>query len=197
MRLMETIEQVRQLFTEYDGRLDAFKASTQLACVAGCGHCCNNPRVEATVIEFLPLAQQLCARRESLDWLDRITEGGLDGVCAFYMPTSPDGENGFCSIYPWRGLICRLFGYSARLNKHGLREFIACKVLKANAPETVQAAQQRTSEDATVPVMALAYLRLAAIEPSLAHERVPINEAIAKAIERVEFHNTWDGQRCA
>ena len=88
-----------------------------------------------------------------------------------------------CSQYQHRGLICRLFGYSARTNKYGARELVTCQIIKTEQTENYEAARVKIEKGDPVPVMSQYYMRLHAIDPDLAQEFFPINEAIRRAIE--------------
>ena len=88
-----------------------------------------------------------------------------------------------CSQYPHRGLICRLFGFSARTNKYGRKELITCQVIKEESSKAFALAEEKIESGASIPVMNQHYMRLHAIDFELTREFFPINEAIKKAIE--------------
>ena len=90
---------------------------------------------------------------------------------------------GLCSQYEHRGMICRLFGYSARLNKYNRKELITCKVIKTEQAENYISASAKINVDGEVPVMSEFYLKLYYIDPFLANEFMPINKAIQWALE--------------
>lgn len=92
---------------------------------------------------------------------------------------------GLCSQYKHRGLICRLFGYSARTNKHGSKELVTCTVIKTGQTDAFERAETDIRAGLPVPVMNQFYMRLSGIDPVMAAEFYPINVAIRKALERV------------
>jgi uncharacterized protein len=92
---------------------------------------------------------------------------------------------GLCSEYPHRGLICRLFGYSARTNKYDKRELVTCQIIKTEQAAPYQQAVTKIEEGSDVPVMNQYYMQLHAIDFELTRDFYPINMAIRKAIETV------------
>jgi len=83
-----------------------------------------------------------------------------------------------------RGLICRLFGYSARTNKYGKKELVTCQIIKTEQAQAYQSTTQKI-EELNVPVMNQVYMQLHAIDFELAQKFYPINQAIQHAIETV------------
>jgi len=82
-------------------------------------------------------------------------------------------------------LICRLFGFSARTDKYSRPEFITCQVIKTEQVQGYSEAVAKIEGGAIVPVMNRYYMRLHAIDPGLARDFYPVNEAIKRAIETV------------
>jgi uncharacterized protein len=90
-----------------------------------------------------------------------------------------------CSEYVHRGLICRLFGYSARTNKYGKKELVTCQIIKTEQAEAYHNATLQIEGGLEVPVMSQYYMQLHAIDFELTQHFYPINEAIKRAIELV------------
>jgi len=79
------------------------------------------------------------------DWYEKLkTEGAA--LCAILNPTQLGA--GLCSEYTYRGLICRLFGYSARTNKYAKHELVTCKIIKEEQSEAYQQAEMKIAEGA-------------------------------------------------
>ena len=171
-----------------DQEMSAFRGWSGLTCQTGCGKCCNKADVEATVLEFLPFAHYVYHANQAVEWLSKLQvhEGSL---CLFFAPTHTSG--GLCTNYPYRGLICRLFGFSARTNKYSKREFVTCSTIKTEQPGAYAQAVQQVESGAVVPVMNQYYMRLHAIDAGLARDFYPINEAIRRAIETVLHHYAY------
>src|SRR5260221_11958013 len=182
MTLAEKVKAVESVFGELDGEIAAFQSSTSLHCKWGCGKCCFKPDIEATILEFLPYALYLYRQDRALDWLKKLEETD-SSICLILNPTQSGA--GLCSEYPHRGLICRLFGYSARTNKYGKRELVTCQIIKTGQTQKFSEAEKKIEEGMDVPVMNAYYMQLASIDFEMAREYYPINKAIRKAIEMV------------
>lgn len=116
-------------------------------------------------------------------WLAKL-EAHQGDICLHFQAHNSMGS-GSCSQYAHRGLICRLFAYSARTNKYGERELVSCQVIKTEQSENYKRATRMITDGESVPVMNQYYMRLAGIDPQLAQEFYPINKAIKRAIETV------------
>lgn len=180
--------QVEDLFHRLDASILEFQQATTLHCKFGCGKCCFKPDIEATILEFLPFALHLYRHGQAAEWLERL-RSGENPTCLILNPTSQAA--GLCTEYKHRGLICRLFGYSARTNKHGAKELVTCQVIKTEQTEAFEDAERRIAGELAVPVMSHYYFQLMAIDGELAREFYPINVAIRKAIERVVHHYAY------
>jgi Fe-S-cluster containining protein len=180
--LEEKIASVNAVFAKLDDEISKFQAATSLHCKAGCGKCCFKPDIEATALEFLPFAFHLYETQQAEAWLDRLRKGATD-LCMILNPSQSGA--GLCSQYAHRGLICRLFGYSARTNKYGKRELVTCQIIKTEQAAAFHEAEEKISADQKVPVMNEFYMQLAAIDFDLSRDFYPINMAIRKAIETV------------
>lgn len=173
---------VEALFEKLDNEITSFQAATSLHCKWGCGKCCFKPDIEATTLEFLPFALHLYKQGKAMEWLERL-QSTESTVCLILNPTSQSA--GLCSEYKHRGLICRLFGYSARTNKHGEKELVTCQVIKTEQSPAFMEAEKKIAGGEAVPVMSQYYFQLMAIDPDLTRDFYPINVAIQKAIETV------------
>jgi Fe-S-cluster containining protein len=182
MALPEIAQQVSTLFTALDQHIAGFQQATTLHCKFGCGKCCTKPDIEATILEFIPFALHLYQTNEAENWHNRL-HGSADVICKIFNPTQAGA--GLCTEYKHRGLICRLFGYSARLNKYGNKELVTCQIIKTEQGEAYNSTNNRIAEGFDVPVLTNYYRQLHAIDPDLSKEFYPINTAIKKAIETV------------
>lgn len=178
--LSEKVRAVEEVFDNLDQEIASFQSWSGLHCNWGCGKCCFKPDIEATILEFLPFAQHLYNEGIAFEWLEKLKESD-SSICLILNPTQQTA--GLCSQYKHRGLICRLFGYSARTNKYGAKELVTCQVIKSEQASEFQAAATHISEGKNVPVMSQYYMRLHAIDFELTREFFPINEAIKRAIE--------------
>jgi len=181
--LPEKVNAVERVFSELDQSIAAFQQWSTLSCKLGCGKCCFKPDIEATVLEFLPLAYHLYQDGKAEIWLERLKLMGGD-LCAVLNPRQIDSA-GLCSEYIYRGLICRLFGYSARINKYNQKQLVTCQIIKEEKKEAYELASERINASAEVPVTSHYYLQLHSIDPDLGREFYPINVAIRQALETV------------
>lgn len=182
MELKEKVKAVEAVFQKLDEAISSFQTATTLHCKFGCGKCCFKPDIEATPIEFLPFAHYLYENNLAIDWFERLKSNETE-ICLILNPTQAGA--GLCSEYVHRGLICRLFGYSARVNKYGIKELVTCQIIKTEQKDSYESAEKSISEGGDVPVMSQYYMQLHGIDPDLAREFYPINKAIKRAVEIV------------
>ena len=180
--LEEKVKLVEDLLSQLDTDVAQFQGWSGLHCPTGCGKCCFKADIEATVLEFLPFAWYLHSIGEAELWRDRLLIR-QDPVCVILDPFQPGAC--LCSQYKHRGLICRLFGYSARTNKYQKKELVTCQVIKTEQTDSYERAAAEIEAEGPVPVMTDFYFRLQAIDGDLAREFYPINVAIRMAIEKV------------
>jgi Fe-S-cluster containining protein len=182
MSLPEKVEEVKQVFKELDEQIEKFQTATGLHCKFGCGKCCFKSDIEATVLEFIPFAFHLYHTEQAEEWFNKLNQQE-SSICAILNPTQPGA--GLCSEYPYRGLICRLFGFSARTNKYGKKELVTCQIIKEEQKENFDKATIKIENGLDIPVMNQFYMRLHSIDFELTSVFYPINEAIERAIEVV------------
>jgi uncharacterized protein len=182
MSIEEKVSQVETVFKALDGEIAHFQAASNLHCKFGCGKCCFKPDIEATILEFLPFAYHLHQSNAAEGWLEKLATSD-SALCPILNPTQSGA--GLCSAYNHRGLICRLFGYSARTNKYAQRELVTCQIIKTEQKENFESAEKKIEEGGSIPVMSHYYMQLHAIDFELAGQFYPIKVAIRKAIETV------------
>lgn len=184
-RVEQLAVQTEQLMKELDGAISAFQSWSGLGCAYGCGRCCFKPDIEAAPLEFLPFALHIYKAGELSVWLERLENAGP--VCVIL--NESQGGAGLCSQYPHRGLICRLFGYSARRNKYGKRELVTCTVIKQEQSVSFETAEAALKEEtAPVPLFTDYYERLRGLDPVLGGTMMPVNQAIRRALETVGMY---------
>ncbi len=181
MSIEQLVQQVEEVYLNLDKEISEFTQSSGLHCKAGCGKCCLKPDIEATILEFLPFAYHLYKEGKAIQWLENPALS--NSLCAI-LDSNRMGI-GHCSSYQDRGLICRLFGFSARRNKYGGRELMSCQVIKTEQPTEFLLAQAAVIAGNQVPLMRDHYMKLHGIDWELSEKFYPINTAIKKAIETV------------
>lgn len=188
LSLRQKVQEVEEVFSLLSQEMSLFQDWSKLTCKTGCGKCCNKADIEATILEFIPFAYHVYMLRESELWLDRL-KAHEDPLCLFFNPSA--AGLGSCSQYKHRGLICRLFGFSARTNKYANREFMSCSTIKTEQANGYQITLERVRGGQQVPVMNHYYMRMVGIDPHLSREFFSINEAIRRAIETVMQHYAY------
>jgi uncharacterized protein len=188
MGVIRKARAVEGIFQALDKEIDKFKASTGLKCLEGCGACCKKPDIEASILEFLPLAVHLYKEGKSEEILDLIEKDNAPDICVLFSPVIAGSSAGFCSQYKHRGLICRLFGYSASKDKNGALLLATCKRIKEAMPEIFLKASNDIRNGVSVPIITNYYSRLQAIDLNLSGKMMPINQAMRLAIESVELY---------
>ena len=179
-----------ELFSRLEAETSAFAGASGLRCPDGCGACCESPNVYTTVVELEPLAQELVARGEAEAALERAAAAG-PGQCVFYASHAPG--QGWCTVYALRPMICRLFGFAAVRNKQGEPELAGCRVHKAAQPEAMAHARVLVAGGHPVPMMTEWQQQAAELGTSATSELMPINHAIAQALERALFTAALSG----
>ena len=190
MLLSQKVQAIEEVFSLLDQDIATFRGWSELSCKAGCGKCCTKANIEATVLEFIPFAHYVYHANEAAAWLAKFEKNADNDICLFFNPTHIGG--GLCSQYAHRGLICRLFGFSARTNKYSRREFVTCQTIKTEQATSYSQALTGIEAGGFVPVMNNYYMRLHAIDADLARDFYPINEAIRRAIETVLHHYAYE-----
>lgn len=191
------IQSLLDLYQEIDVKLEKFKKETNLNCVKGCGECCHIPseRIEVTMVEFIPLSLQLWETGEAELFLEKVYRITQEEPCVFYRRDAYRNE-GHCSIYLWRPLICRLFGFSAIEDKYGQPKIVICSVLKKNKPEIAEEINMRLERrELEVPINSYYAKRVALLPPLYNKKLLPINEAIKRAIEWVGYRLQFEKEK--
>lgn len=186
MSIYHKVRAVERIYQQLDTELAYFQKSTGLGCVANCGNCCLKPDINATALEFLPFAYHLFKNGEAAQWLGLLQNDTRTTICPILNNLIAAGSKGFCSEYAHRGLICRLFGFSAMLHKNNKPKLVTCKPIKENMPEAVEKAESHiASSERDYPLISNYYMQLRNIDESLGVELLPIRIAIEKAIHTV------------
>lgn len=185
MSIEHKVRLVEKLFARLEIEITTFKSESHLNCNTGCGQCCSKPNIEASPLEFLPWAFYLFLNGKAEGTLVELNQK-TNTNCHLYRPLSVlDSNNGSCSNYRYRGLICRLFGYAANRDKYGQLRMATCKIIKENQQENYNNTEEAISKGLYVPVFTDYYMRLTQIDTRLATTLLPINEALKIAIEEV------------
>jgi len=206
-RLRELSSQVMDVYQSLSQEFSAYQSSQSLNCLERCGACCNNPDIEVSPLEMLPLALHLFdtgRAEQEFDELDNYS--GF--ACKQYQRLSLDGKEGFCGIYEYRPGICRMFGAAGYKTKSGEATLSVCKPIKQAVPQKYAAAlisiqPQRSdaieqlfigdiaannagqSTAIKPPMIAEGRQKLAQLDYELGDKLMPINDALRFMLEKI------------
>lgn len=183
MNIREFAFNLQKLYEEMGQTFSAYQQASGLSCMSGCGRCCLNPDVEASILEMLPLALRIYDEKNVDEWINRL-ETSEQKHCLVYQSVS-EGK-GQCGFYQERPSICRMFGVAGSLDKRKEVTLSICKFLKEEYPEKVELL--KTEKKADAPILMHWASRLIALHPELIKERYAINDALRRALERIEFY---------
>lgn len=183
MSIERKVQLVEQLFYHLEQESSQFQKESGLGCVAGCGRCCSYPDIEASPLEFLPWAFHLFLNGEAEETLEKLNNTSAS-TCFIYKPLGLL-DQGRCSDYKYRGLICRLFGYAANKDKYGQLRLATCTIIKEGQTEKYKSASEAVQKGLYIPIFTDYYMQLNQIDFRLGNIILPINKALAMALEEV------------
>jgi len=178
----QLLKQLAELYEEVDRRLKAFASQTGIACLEGCGSCCEHFEPEILPVEALALANYLYRYGQLSGW-EKLTLSRPEGSCPFYCAGSPT----HCSVYPARPLVCRLFGFSGIYDKYGRVSYVSCKKM----PLRLKAVFHK-DDPLCPPVMAEFGLPLKALQPTADFK--PLRKAVSQALVRLFWQSSFHPQ---
>lgn len=184
MSIVKKVRAVEKVYQRLDQEIAQFRNTTGLSCIAGCGACCTKADIEATVLEFLPFAYYYFMQDKAQEVLEEIKARPV-AICHLLKLSVAGSTKGLCSDYAYRGLICRLFGYSAARDKYGSLRLVTCNLIKEQQAGVYTESVERIKAGLDVPVMSQYYSRLNNIDPELCRKFYPANQAMEKALELV------------
>ena len=185
MNIESKVRAVERLFQALEKDIKELQAETGISCVENCIKCCTTPRIEATEIEFYPLAYHLYKTGQSNSFLSKIDQINDPTICPALNYLNIDGTKPGCTQYKYRGLICRLFTYNYGTDKYGIRRINACKTIKLEQPAQVDLANKLLQAKTIGPRASNYYSQLQVIDFNEAKRLYPIGNAIKMAIETI------------
>jgi len=123
----EQIKAISLFYENINEDFAPFQEEFGIHCPEGCGDCCKHFVPDLTSSEALIIAAYMkyVQKREDIAELLKNNLDNTLGPCPLYRDDSPF----HCTVYPSRGLICRLFGNCASDTKRGV-EFKRCRFNK-------------------------------------------------------------------
>ena len=188
-RLQQLSDQVELVFSDIGQRYAQYQRDRGLFCRSGCGECCQHPGIEATVLEMLPLAFRLIAEQRADQVLSDLAERD-DARCYFYQSHSEDRKQGQCSVYQQRPGICRFFGAAGTTGKTGEYQLSTCRNIKTDHP-AAYAETLIALESDPPPLIRHGQEQIRQLDPELASNPMPLNQALATALEKALFEQYY------
>jgi Fe-S-cluster containining protein len=192
MNIRKFSQELQEIYDEMGAKFSDYQKASGLYCLEGCGKCCTNPELEASVLEMFPLALRIMDENKLEEWLDKL-ENPVQDFCLMYEPHSEDGSKGRCGAYKERPSVCRMFGVAGYYDKHHEITLSVCKLIREKYPELTKTWESEASPEKTPMLVTWSY-RMAQIDPALIQDRMPINQALKKALERVALYAQYQEQ---
>ena len=178
---------ILNLYKNLDAQIDQLKADYKISCNNNCAKCCYYENVYANILEFIPFVLNLYEQNLLYDFYHlKIQDLAPGHICVLLNQVDIDNVSGNCSFYSYRGLICRLFGFSAIINKNNEKIFSTCKIIKSNFSDSIKTLNSDISK-INISVISDYYSKLYSFNPGFLKDIYPINTAIKKAIEFIFF----------
>jgi hypothetical protein len=175
-----------EVYGDLERQIADFKERAGIDCLRKCQTCCSTAKyVEASIFEMLPLSLHFWAEGRAEEILEKLDGVHPEDLCISLNlhPTEEVPEG--CMNYSFRPLICRLFGFSATVDKNGRPRIVICKPLKEHHSGIDNQINEQIRGDLPVPLMPDFSRKVAFIDPLLGQEKYPINIALWEALELV------------
>ena len=183
--LNQLAAEVLSIYADLDARVAAFAAVSGLRCPQGCGECCASEKVEATVLEMLPLAFALFADGRAELLIKRLEKVNGRGECLLHRPDLAGPGAWSCTCYSHRAVVCRLFGFAGNLDRAGAPRLALCRVIRQADLSGEHPLSLAEEVLALMPLFSEAGMRITALHPGLGTIRLPINSALLEALLKV------------
>lgn len=186
MNITDFSQELLKIYEDMSASFAGYQNESGLLCLSGCGKCCLNPQVEASMQEMIPLALKVFREGKLEEWLVKMDNNEQEH-CVHYQSHSADGSKGQCGVYGERPSLCRMFGVSGYFDKNHAITLSICKLIKEEYPELTKQRLRETSEEKT-PMMSTWSYRLSNLDPALIQEKLPINQAFKQALEKIALY---------
>ena len=167
-----------------DSAVAGFQFRTGLSCPEGCGHCCSSQKVEATVLECIPLAFELFRTLQAELILKRLEKNEDDRRCVLYRADFTAAGLWGCTQYSHRAVVCRMFGFAGNRDRQGIPRLAMCRVMKEKDKEGEEGIEC-DDPNTPMPLFVDAGLQITTLHPDLGTRRMPINSALQQALLKV------------
>lgn len=171
------------LYTRIELETDAFRQAFAVHCPDGCGTCCEHFVPDLSTLEASLVAAYLLFVKQDADAERRLVESmeNPGTSCPLYNPDSPF----HCTVYPVRGMICRLFGACPSEDKTGKPVFRKCKYNTDESAQPLLGPQQFGDDHAAIPTMQRYALHFSSIASD--SESLTLADAVVRQMRRLLF----------
>jgi len=180
------LDQLSEVYADLERKIAEFKRGAGIECLRGCTFCCATAKfVEASIFEMLPLSLHFWEEGRAPEILEKLEGIHPEMPCILLNPDPLDEPSGGCTYYRFRPLVCRLFGFSATLDKNGRLSIALCAPLKELHSGMAERVDQKIRGDLPFAFMPDFSRKVAMIHPHLGQEKYPVNIALLEALELV------------
>lgn len=189
MNIKEFSHNLLNLYQEMSSTFSNFQNSSSWTCVNACGKCCQNPDVEATLYEMLPMAQKIFDDGLLEEWIEKLEMRDRE-ICMAFQPDLVEGQ-GKCLFYDERPGVCRMFGVAGYYNKKHEVTLSVCKVIREfhNIKDIPSGLNPETT-----PIIADWAYRMSSLDQRLVQEKMPVNEALLKALYKIALYSQYQSE---
>ena len=183
MNIREFSHNLQKLYQEMSDSFSSHQKKTGWNCLPSCGRCCMNPEIEASLFEMIPMALAIYDEGKLDEWVSKIESSQQDS-CLALIRGEKEGQ-GYCVQYEGRPAICRMFGVAGYRNKINEVSLSICRTIKESYAIKEIPVNLDINE---TPMMMEWSFKLAALDQRLIQQRLPINQALLLALQKVSFY---------
>ena len=185
--LYQKASEVLEIYDDACRTIRDIQIETGLRCLPSCRECCktSGDSIQVTITEFLPLSLRLWNEGRADDLLRRLEDVSDSDRCILFEGSGEIRNEGGCTEYAFRPLICRLFGFSGVIDRLGRVAPVICKYVKTGYPHCVERFTEKFSSGLEIPVFSDYLKRVQGIDPHMGSRTYSINSALRKALEYV------------
>lgn len=191
--LYKTAQKVEKVYAELDKQIASFQNKSGLHCVDSCNHCCMKSDLKTSVLDFLPLAVHLYENNLHNQFLDELAKGSEYCIC--FSQLKVEGQLTGCTQYPYRSLICRLFGFSGLIGRTGQKTIYTCSYIKTGQAVKYESVIASINTMKKIPMASDFQMKMDQIDTIMANDVNPINVSIEKAISKVAYYSSNSPRR--
>lgn len=194
--LYRKASEIQEILDSVEKTIRNVQLETGLRCPPSCRECCktSGDAIQVTVTEFLPLSLRLWTEGKAIQLLDRLDSVYDSDQCVLFESSSALCEEGGCTEYSSRPLLCRLFGFSGIVNRSGQVIPVVCRHMKNHYPLSVNNLFEKLSNGLEIPVFADYSSQIRGIDPYMGAKAFPVNLALRRALEYVGMRFDFTGR---